>query len=155
MKGTYILIISLKSKKRIKVGSLGYIDFDKGYYFYIGSALGKSMSLENRIARHLRKEKKIRWHIDYLLSDDDAEIIRVLTFRGRKECRIARKLSKTFIRIKKFGSSDCKCYSHLFYSKKLNFSLFHQQRVADNRHRAQGHGHTSYYRIQQETINGI
>jgi Uri superfamily endonuclease len=125
MKGTYLIIINLKKDKTIKVGSLGKINFKEGYYFYVGSALGKSMSLENRIARHFRKKKKMRWHIDYLLADEDAEITRVLTFKGKRECIIARKLSKNFVGIKNFGSSDCKCSSHLYFSKfnTLNYSF--------------------------------
>jgi len=117
MKGTYLLIISLKKDKTIKVGSLDKLNFRKGYYFYVGSALGKSMSLENRISRHFRKKKKKRWHIDYLLADEDAEITRVLTFKGKRECIIATKLSKNFVGIKKFGSSDCGCFSHLYFSE--------------------------------------
>ncbi|MFP4052091.1 MAG: GIY-YIG nuclease family protein, partial [Thermoplasmata archaeon] len=64
MKGIYTLVIELKEDKVIEVGAIGNIDFDKGYYVYVGSAQN---GLEARIERHLSDEKKIHWHIDYLL----------------------------------------------------------------------------------------
>ena len=64
MKGCYCLTIHLNNTKRIKVGKLGNINFKKGYYVYVGSAMN---SLESRIKRHLIDEKKLHWHIDYLL----------------------------------------------------------------------------------------
>lgn len=75
MKGIYYLNIRVKNCARIRIGSLGELFFEKGNYAYVGSAMN---SLENRIARHLRNEKKIHWHIDYLLSDKNARITQVL-----------------------------------------------------------------------------
>ena len=66
MKGCYCLIISMKKSDKLKIGNL-YQDhkFKKGYYVYIGSAMN---SLVARINRHLSDNKKIHWHVDYLLS---------------------------------------------------------------------------------------
>jgi len=145
MKGTYILIIRLEKDQSIKIGSLGSISFSKGYYFYVGSAFGKSVSIESRVSRHLSKNKKLRWHIDYFLMNENAQVIDALVFEGKKiECKLAKKLSKNFVSIKKFGCSDCSCKSHFFYSRegkipilgKSNFVSFHKQRVGDNRDRA-------------------
>ena len=113
MKGSYILLIKLNKDKEIQIGKLGKIFFKKGYYAYIGSALN---SLEKRIQRHLRSEKKIHWHIDYLLKN--AEIIDVFYKENseKEECNIAKQLEKEFISIIDFGCSDCKCKSHLFHS---------------------------------------
>ena len=61
-KGVYVLIIHLSQERDIVVGKLGELSFKKGYYAYVGSALG---GLEGRIKRHFRKEKKAHWHIDY------------------------------------------------------------------------------------------
>ena len=47
VKGGYILVIKLDSKKRIHVGSLGLISFPKGFYAYLGSALGGFQSRLN------------------------------------------------------------------------------------------------------------
>jgi len=74
MKGSYILLIKLLKDSEIKVGSLGTISFKKGFYVYVGSAMG---GLEQRINRHLRKNKKTFWHIDYLLNNRGAKIIKV------------------------------------------------------------------------------
>jgi Uri superfamily endonuclease len=113
MKGIYALIITLDKNKKIEVGHLGPIDFKKGYYMYIGSALN---SLPGRINRHLRKEKKIRWHIDYLLNG--AKISEVLIFETAEklECHYSKKIRENLDVIKNFGSSDCSCDGHLFFS---------------------------------------
>ena len=113
MKGTYVLLIRLKRDRKIRVGSLGFVGFRKGYYAYVGSGMG---SLEKRIERHLKSGKKKFWHIDYLLAK--GSISKVVYFEsGRKECELAKKIAETSKGISKFGSSDCKCRSHLFYSE--------------------------------------
>jgi Uri superfamily endonuclease len=113
-KGTYILLIELPESKEIKVGALGAIKFRAGFYAYVGSALN---GLEARIARHLRKEKKLYWHIDYLLVHGRVRDIFYVEGNEKKECDIARKLAARLVSIKGFGSSDCDCGSHLFYSE--------------------------------------
>jgi len=117
MNGAYILILKLNSSKDIVVGSLGKIKFKKGFYCYIGSAIGNT-TIENRCKRHLKTNKKTKWHIDYLRRE--AEIVEIVAIPSRKkiECKIARKISeKTDGFIPRFGSSDCNCKSHLFYFK--------------------------------------
>lgn len=114
MKGTYVLLIKLPANEQIKIGKLGAIQFKSGTYAYVGSALN---NLEKRVERHLRSEKKLQWHIDYLLKE--AEVISVIYGESsqRKECEIARNLAKTLPSLRGFGASDCKCESHLFYSE--------------------------------------
>ncbi|MCP2603883.1 GIY-YIG nuclease family protein [Candidatus Aminicenantes bacterium AC-708-M15] len=124
--------MNLKEPRKIKVGKLNIIDFQPGNYLYIGSA---QRGFEARITRHLRKNKKLFWHIDYLLNE--AEIKEIWIKEGEKiECETADRIKNclpfSFYPIKGFGSSDCKCSSHLFYfpgrladlgnlRKKLNF----------------------------------
>lgn len=131
MKGCYILIIELKENKKIQVGKIGNIDFKKGFYAYVGSALN---GLEQRINRHLREEKKIHWHIDYLLQYGG--IIKVLNKENDKkeECNFVKKFEEKLCSIPNFGCSDCTCNSHLFYGnikyiinivKKSNMKQFH------------------------------
>ncbi|MHA1295495.1 MAG: GIY-YIG nuclease family protein [Promethearchaeota archaeon] len=97
MKGSYILVIYLKDDDYIKVGKLGKISFQKGYYVYVGSAMGDkgSTTLNNRIARHLQKsgEKKLFWHIDYLLNSSHSKIVKIylIPSKIRQECMIAKK----------------------------------------------------------------
>ena len=117
MRGTYVLVIELKSDKSVTVGSLGKIKFKKGFYCYVGSAIGNT-TIENRCKRHLKKNKKMKWHIDYLRKK--AKIISILAIPSKKkiECEIAKKISeKADNFIPSFGSSDCNCKSHLFYFK--------------------------------------
>ena len=111
MRHTYCLITFFSGDKNIKIGKLGKINFKKGYYIYVGSAPSLA-----RIERHYRRKKRVKWHIDHLLKK--ARIIGFSLSR-KKECGVARKLSKNFSSISRFGSSDCKCRSHLFYSKSL------------------------------------
>ncbi len=113
MNGTYILLIELLENMEIKIGALDNIKFRAGFYAYVGSALN---GLEARIARHLRKEKKPYWHIDYLLVHGRVQNIFYIEGSVKKECDIARNLAARFNSIKGFGSSDCDCVSHLFYS---------------------------------------
>lgn len=118
MKGIYILLIEVSKNIEVKIGSLGKIKFDKGNYVYIGSAQN---SLEKRVARHKSKNKKTFWHIDYLLNNKYAKILKIFYKKAGKteECKIAKKLSKTEISIPKFGCSDCNCNSHLFKIKNI------------------------------------
>jgi len=113
---TYILFIEVTGNKSILVGKLGRLGFKNGIYAYVGSA---RKGLEARIRRHLRKSKKLFWHIDYLLSQKDARVVEVWIGNGRRECRVARRIHDNVSSqvIRNFGSSDCKCPSHLFYLK--------------------------------------
>lgn len=112
MKGSYALLIELPESKEISVGKLGLIAFPRGFYAYVGSALN---GIEPRIGYHLRKNKKPRWHIDYLL--EQASIKRIVLYESedRVECLLAQALSTEFPSISGFGSSDCKCSSHLYF----------------------------------------
>jgi len=119
--GTYCLLIHLNDDSRIKIGKLGEIDFKKGYYVYVGSAIN---SLESRVKRHLSSAKKIFWHIDYLLASKNSKIMDVIFTQNHKkwECKIAGDISGKGDLIKGFGCSDCKCDSHLFYFKSFKDS---------------------------------
>jgi Uri superfamily endonuclease len=120
MKGSYVLLVELKENSKIRIGKLGVIDFPRGYYCYVGSALGRSVNLENRLKRHFRKEKKIKWHIDYLLADPNVSIDGAIIFpsRKRKECFLSRIIEERAKTIKNFGSSDCDCKGHLHYFRR-------------------------------------
>lgn len=116
MKGCYVLISKVEKRMLVEIGRLGALQFKKGFYAYVGSAMN---SLEMRILRHLSAEKKFHWHIDYFL--DKAKIEEVWYKEVGEECKVASVLSSC-PSIKGFGCSDCACDSHLFYSssyKKL------------------------------------
>ena len=118
--GTYIIIIRIDNVRNLEVGRIGNHYIKKGYYFYVGSAFGPG-GIRARISRHLKKDKTRRWHIDYLR--DAGSISGTLIYYGamKKECIWASNLALSRIismPIKKFGSSDCACESHLFYSNR-------------------------------------
>jgi Uri superfamily endonuclease len=112
MKGVYLLLIEFPEHKTLTIGKLGLIQFEEGYYAYVGSALN---GLDQRIKRHLRKQKKIHWHIDYLLNSSTIISVFYTEKNKRQECDIAHMLEKNFPFIPGFGCSDCSCKSHLFY----------------------------------------
>ena len=118
MKGTYLLEASLKKPVNISVGSLGVIPFAKGFYYYSGSAQN---SLEKRLERHYKKtpDKKLFWHIDYLLEKAEPISHKTFPYKKQGECLTTKKLLKLGSEpVKGFGASDCKCFTHLVYSKK-------------------------------------
>jgi Uri superfamily endonuclease len=118
MKGSYILVMQLKKDSKIKIGKLGELDFQKGYYCYVGSAVGKSMNIENRTKRHERlareKEGNLQWHIDYFLTNPNVSLDGIIVFENGDECEISNILKRDVAEtIRNFGSSDCKCEGHL------------------------------------------
>ena len=120
--GTYALVLYLSEAKEIVIGRLGPICFPAGYYVYVGSAL---KNLASRIQRHLSLLKKTHWHIDYLRAE--AEVVGVFLIRQpiRYECTLAAKIAKIADDgIARFGSSDCRCQTHLHY--------FHQNPIAQD-----------------------
>ena len=117
-KGTYMLIIKCLNEVKVNVGSLGILPFNPDKtYVYVGSAFGPG-GLWSRIKRHLTRCKKKFWHIDYLLASGNKchiEAIIVIPCL-RVEHELAATLSKVADGIVKgFGSSDCKCPSHLMF----------------------------------------
>ena len=117
MRGTYVLLVHVPYEIQLSIGALGDLELEAGYYAYVGSALG---GLEQRVERHLSGNKKIHWHIDHLLTR--GRVIDVIQGEAteRKECAVAGELAKNLKPIAGFGSSDCKCGSHLFYGPDFN-----------------------------------
>ncbi|MDT8301258.1 MAG: GIY-YIG nuclease family protein [Sedimentisphaerales bacterium] len=116
--GIYIAIFNLPKTGRITVGKPGTFNFRKGFYFYVGSA---QRNLSARLARHARKKKPLRWHIDYLSTK--AKMLGAITIGGPREteCQVAKKLGNMFeSAVPGFGASDCRCGGHLFYVKDLS-----------------------------------
>jgi Uri superfamily endonuclease len=111
MKGVYVITIWLSRDVKKKVGSLGVKLFEKGLYAYVGSAQN---NVRKRVERHLSDSKNVFWHIDYLLESDFASVPNAYVKQGGKEeeCRIVSRIKGT--PVQGFGSSDCKCGSHLF-----------------------------------------
>ncbi len=116
-KGTYILILVFDRSRQISVGRLGIVQFEKGYYAYVGSAFGPG-GMESRIRHHLAPKARRHWHMDYLdvpvreawLSQPEARLEHQwAAFLGRASAG----------RIPGFGCSDCGCDSHLFHFRTV------------------------------------
>jgi Uri superfamily endonuclease len=107
---TYQLLIHVDEPVTVRVGRLGECEFAPGYYVYTGSA---RRGLKARLMRHLSRDKRLRWHIDYLLADPGATVVDVSLF-AHAECRVNRRTPGE-IPVPGFGASDCRarCGAHL------------------------------------------
>ena len=114
-KGTYALVVRLEAPCKLNVGKLGPVELPAGYCLYFGSALG---GLAGRIQRHLRRRKKLWWHIDYLTRVATPEEVWWNESAGRAECDWATAgllLPGATTPAPGFGASDCRCGSHLVH----------------------------------------
>ncbi|MDD1717947.1 MAG: GIY-YIG nuclease family protein [Methanoregulaceae archaeon] len=116
-KGVYCLRFSC-SGTRIRPGALGEIVVKPGWLVYTGSAQGPGGL--SRVRRHIafaEKQDRIpRWHVDYLLGSPEVclrSAVCAITAKNL-ECTLASALPGN--RIPGFGSSDCRCGSHLAIS---------------------------------------
>lgn len=133
--GIYTLIIDKLIPEEIQVGKLGLFFFPKGFYSYTGSALGTiQFNLQDRIKYHLNAKKRLRWHIDYLLSSKKAKIRQIILAETKsyEECSISKNIEKLeMVKIcsKGFGSSDCKnlCQAHLHFFKEQDYKRVTQE----------------------------
>ncbi len=111
--GAYALVIDLPRDTILPIRRLNNPPLIAGRYVYAGSANGPG-GLRARLSRHLKAEKSIRWHIDYLTGI--AGVCELAALPGATECDIVRVLSAikgADFPCPGFGSSDCKtCRSH-------------------------------------------
>jgi len=120
-KGIYCLVLE-NPECTVRVGALGTLSFAAGWHCYIGSALGPGGLL--RLERHInlaeRRDKRPKWHIDYLLTDPRFQIAYAVSAptQERLECRLATALARGGTGVLKFGCSDCTCPSHLMYRER-------------------------------------
>jgi Uri superfamily endonuclease len=102
----------------VKVGALGAQAFAAGFHVYAGSARGSGGL--NRVRRHILlaqdHNRRPKWHIDYLLTSDNFNLISVIcaSTEQKFECRLAGTLPGS--PVPRFGCSDCSCGSHLFFT---------------------------------------
>ncbi|MCL4436623.1 MAG: GIY-YIG nuclease family protein [Thaumarchaeota archaeon] len=124
--GVYTLVLQVKRHLSLSIGSLGRVNLVAGRYLYTGSALGPG-GLDSRLARHLRKEKRVFWHIDYLTVDPCVDVSALVRSDciTRAECRVNKMLQSRLAAectVPGFGSSDCgECLSHLLLAKDSEF----------------------------------
>lgn len=115
-KGIYCLVLR-NTACSIAVGALGQRSFASGFYVYVGSA--QASGGLKRVARHISLAKshnrRLKWHIDYLLMNENFRISSVVCAPTEKklECQLATILEGS--PVLHFGCSDCSCRSHLLY----------------------------------------
>ena len=113
--GIYVLIFHLPNDMKVSVGRLGEIDFQNGWYAYVGSG---NSGVEARIRRHLRTHDRPHWHLDYLMHLGKPTMAIIGHTEESLECPLVHHLEALFQVVPRFGSSDCRCSGHLFYSPK-------------------------------------
>lgn len=118
-KGTYVLILQSEQKVQVQVGKLGKVEIEPGFYVYIGSAFGPG-GLKARVGRHLKKRKKLKWHIDYLRKSLEIIDVYYSAENEQLECIWSAKFAKNngVALLKGLGSSDCKCPTHFWFFKE-------------------------------------
>jgi len=118
--GSYSIIYFLEKKIKVFIPRFGTKEFTAGFYVYSGS--GKK-NLLKRVERHLKKEKKLKWHIDYFSSQRFVTPKEIFLFKDKTECEnnLFFKRIGGVIVIPGFGSSDCKnkCGTHFLYFNKM------------------------------------
>lgn len=113
----YLLILRNPRRCQVRVGARGLLDFPAGYYLYVGSG---GINPLRRVQRHLRPDKAVHWHIDYLTTGRGRmKPVDAYLQPGRDECELARRLSGDLAVVAGFGASDCRCAGHLFHAPGL------------------------------------
>ncbi|MCS7042185.1 MAG: GIY-YIG nuclease family protein [Bryobacteraceae bacterium] len=116
--GSYLLVLALGEPAEVAVGALGAFSFPAGLYLYAGSARGPG-GIRARAGRHLRGDGAVRWHIDWLRRRAKPVALYACPGRRRLECIWAAALrgqGAFAAPAPGFGSSDCRCPSHLWHT---------------------------------------
>ena len=132
--GTYALVLRARRKKRLNIGKLGILNLQPGYYVYVGSAFGPG-GLKARIGHHRNKSSQNHWHIDYLseyLPPNEVWYTHDAAHREHQWAQVLSLAAGASIPLPGFGSSDCRCMSHLyFFSSRPSDSHFRRKIHAD------------------------
>lgn len=117
-KGAYALVIALGAPVPVLHRGRDHL-FAPGCYVYAGSAHGPG-GIDARLRRHVRRQKKLHWHVDRLtVAADD---IHAFAIKDGSECEIIARLGRLAgfrHPIAGFGSSDCRaCPSHLLQYRR-------------------------------------
>lgn len=108
--GAYALLIALETPLRVTAGAKS-ATLAPGRYIYCGSAKGPG-GIAARLARHMRRDKRVRWHIDQLTIVGTT--LGAWVFPDQSECEANDALAALPFPLEGFGSSDCRrCRSHL------------------------------------------
>ncbi|MBW2029695.1 MAG: GIY-YIG nuclease family protein [Deltaproteobacteria bacterium] len=113
--GSYAIVFLSKGRGLVRIGRLGTLELQKGYYVYLGSAFGPG-GLRARVTRHLSGPRIKHWHIDYLSGIVTPCEVWYTPDTIRREHHWAGVMARcqgVSIPLRGFGSSDCHCEAHL------------------------------------------
>ncbi len=118
--GTYALLLECRTPRAVRIGRLGLLRLAPGRFLYVGSAFGPG-GLRARLARHFRRVKPKRWHVDYLRGCARVVGAWYTLDPRRLEHRWASRLAGEpgLTAVPGFGCSDCRCASHLFFGTRI------------------------------------
>lgn len=118
--GVYLLVLNFPRPLTLRIGALGRRGLAPGWYVYAGSA---RRNLRQRVARHMARAKRRRWHIDSLTTAAGVKRLGALLVAERAfaECALnlaAGQLIGGETAVAGFGASDCRagCPAHLWYT---------------------------------------
>jgi Uri superfamily endonuclease len=152
--GTYALILGMSEFRDIAIGKdFGTLAARPGCYVYIGSAFG-SGGLLSRVGRHARRDKKLKWHIDYLTAHATLKEAWFTQDEIKRECQWAKafaEMAQATVPLEGFGSSDCMCSSHLFFFPQQPSLAAFQQWVDCF---VAGHAPIHAMRLEEHGVNG-
>jgi Uri superfamily endonuclease len=113
-KGAYLLLIRLTTAARAPQSLAPGGSLPRGLYVYCGSARGPG-GIAARVGRHMRTEKGLRWHVDYLTTR--AASVRALAFPGGDECDLLYRvlgMDGVSVPLPGLGATDCaSCPAHV------------------------------------------
>jgi Uri superfamily endonuclease len=115
--GTYTLVFSSSTEKPVPIGKLGTLLLKPGFYAYVGSAFGPG-GLKARIKHHIKHSSRPHWHLDYLspaLTLCEIWYTHDQIRREHQWAAIHLQSRGAILPLSGFGSSDCRCPSHLFF----------------------------------------
>jgi Uri superfamily endonuclease len=144
--GVYSILLQILKDLTLEVGSLGSMSFLEGFYVYTGSAMG-SGGISARISRHLRSEKKVFWHIDYLIGTQSIKVFALFSAESKRklECNVNKSIVSNLDAsiVSGFGSSDCLtvCGGHLLFMRDIGSQVC--LRGIGEAYRASGLDHVS------------
>lgn len=115
--GTYVVVLKSEQVKTVQIGRLAQLVVRRGYYVYVGSALGPG-GVNARLRHHYKVSEKPHWHLDYLRAETEFYAAYAGFSPERKECEWAAMLALgegVTEPMDGFGASDCSCRTHLFF----------------------------------------
>jgi len=128
--GTYALLLAANETCCLRIGRLGGLALQPGWYVYVGSAFGPG-GVDARLAHHRKRAARPHWHVDHLRLHTRLERIWYTHDSVRREhqwAQVMQRLPGAEMPRHGFGASDCACVSHLVrFARRPSFRLFQRE----------------------------